>query len=114
MRESIWLGVELSKEIEENEVSRWADKNSIPDVYPARYGWTVIASTQRGWFSRGSIGCDGGFDIPSRIFRGQIAIDGLTREQVLQSYQTEFIAAYNEHGSTIGAQREWAAKQDRR
>lgn len=113
MSESIWLGVALSKEIEENEVSHWADKNSIADVYPARYGWTKITFTQRGWFSRGSIGCGGGFDIPSRIFRGQIAIEGMTREQVLQSYQTEFIAAYNEHGSTIGAQRKWSAKQKR-
>jgi hypothetical protein len=109
MHESIWLGMTTSSHIEENEVSKWADRNSIQGIYPARYGWSVITREARGWFSRSSIACGGGLDIPNQIFRGQIALDGLTREQALQQYQTDLVAAYNEHGSMIGAQRKWLA-----
>jgi hypothetical protein len=114
MRESIWLDLTLSRQIEENEVSKWADGNSIPEVYPARFGWTAITREERGWFSRRSIACGGGYDIPNRILRGQIAIEGLTPEKTLQKYQTEFIAAFNEHESAVGIQRAWSAKQQRR
>jgi hypothetical protein len=108
-RESNWLGLALSNQVDEDEVSRWADRNSIPGTYPARYGWTVISRTQRGWFSPSWIACGGGFDIPKRIFHKEIAIDGLTREETLQRYQTELVAAYTEHHSTIAAQRKWGA-----
>jgi hypothetical protein len=109
--ESIWVGLTLSNQVEENEVSRWADRHSIPDIYPGRFGWTPITRTERRWFSASSIACGGGYDIPKRIFDGKIAMDGLTREEILQRYQADIVAAYAEHASTTGAQRKWVASK---
>jgi hypothetical protein len=95
--------------VEESEVPRWADRHSIRGTYPARYGWTVITRTERGWFSASCVGCGGGFEIPKRIFDGRIAIDGLTREEILQRYQADIEAVFTEHHSTTAAQWKWGA-----
>ena len=110
-RESIWLGVTLSDQIEENEVSKWADQNSAPGIYYAQYGWTQITREERGWFTSASIACGGGHDIPARIFRKEIAIKGLTSGEALQKYQGEIVTEFQEHYSTIGTQQKWAAKR---
>ena len=111
LRESTWLGMTLCHRVEENEVSQWADRNSIEGSYPAQYGWTVVTREERGWFSGSTIACGGGFNIPNQIFNGQIAIEGLTREETLRRYQAELVASFNEHGSIIGAQRKWQANK---
>lgn len=102
-----WIGLTLYDRIEENEVSKWADRNSIPGIYPGQYGWSHVTSTGREWFSRSWIACAGGLDIPARIYRSDIVIEGLTREETLQRYQTELVAYYREHGSTHGIERKW-------
>lgn len=104
--ESIWLGITLSSRIDKNEVAEWADRHSIEGIYSAKYGWLVSSTSQRWWFTGSMIGC-GGYGIPYRIYRGGIAIPGLTREETLQKYQTECVLAYEEHGSLMGVQDRW-------
>lgn len=110
--ESNWIGLMLYEKIEENEVSKWADNNSLQGLYPAQYGWTAVSSHGRGWFSSTEIACGGGHAIPLWIFMGKIKMDGLTREEVLKRYQTEVIALYNEHHSIESAERIWLAKRE--
>jgi hypothetical protein len=101
-----WLGMTLYDRVEENEVSKWADVNSVAGTYPARYGWSPVTTEQSDWFTGMSIGC-GGHGIPGRIQRGEIAEKGLTPEQTLRKYQTELAAAFTEHSSTAGVQKNW-------
>jgi len=110
-QESTWLGFTYYSQIQENDVSRWADKNSIPQVYAGKYGWSHASSTRCGWFTGTTIAC-GGHGVPSRIMRGTIRVDGLTQEQALQQYQAELVTAFKEHGSTIGVQRMWVQKSN--
>jgi hypothetical protein len=107
--EVVWLGLKVYERTEETEVSKWADQSSVPEIYPARFGWNVITRTNRGWFTGSTIGCGGGYRIPDMIFQGQIALDGQTREATLRSYQDDSVEAYYLHGSTVGVQRRWAA-----
>jgi hypothetical protein len=106
LQTSTWLGMKLSRQIQENEVSQWADANSISGIYPARFGWSLVTSESKGWFSPTTIAC-GGYGIPEQIHRGAIAIDGLTREEVLRKYQSELVAYYKEHDSTGRLQQQW-------
>jgi hypothetical protein len=101
------MGWTLYTQVEESPVSKWAEQNSLPGVYPVQYGWSVVTSTRSRWFDSPMIAC-GGFGIPGRIQRGEIMVDGLTQEETLQRYQAELIAAFNEHGSTLGVQRKWS------
>lgn len=114
LRETIWLGMFPFKQIEETEVSRWADEHSNPEVYPGRFGWNLITQTNGGWFGLGAIRCGGGFRIPDRISRGEIAVDGQKPEDTLRQYQSEYIAAYNEQGLTREVQYIWSAKAEPR
>ena len=109
--ESIWLGTTLSERIEESEVSRWADRNSAPGIFYGQYGWNRITREERDWFTSTSIACGRFHDIPELIFRKKIVIDGLTPEEVLQKYQGEIVAEYQEHVSIIGTQKKWGAKR---
>jgi hypothetical protein len=102
-----WIGITLYDKIEENDVSAWADANSVAGTYPAQYGWSPVTREYRGWFTGMTIAC-GGFGIPGRIYRGEIALAGLAPQQTLQQYQSELAAAYGVHGSTIGVQKSWS------
>src|SRR5688572_18971891 len=86
-----WLGITLFDRIEENDVSKWADGNSISGSYPAQYGWSPVTSEHSGWFTGSAIAC-GGHGIPGRIQRGEIAVEGLTPEATLRKYQAELAA----------------------
>jgi hypothetical protein len=112
MDEFTWLGTTTSKRIIDDDASKWAQANSIPDVQPGRFGWTEIGHSYSKWFSVGPIACGGDFVIPHRVFQGKIAIKGMTREQVLQMYQTEFVAAHKDQGAALNVQRKWAMKSN--
>lgn len=105
-----WLGVEYPSKIDESAVSSWADANSIPEVYAGRLGWTKLSEWGRGWFSRGFSARIDGFAIPQALFSGKISEPGVTREQLLQQYQVELVAAYSEHGSVAGVLKKWQDK----
>ena len=105
-----WLGATIDSHVVENEVSRWADKHSIQGIYPARYGWIHISSSWRGWFNKGGVGCMGGFDLPGRIFREQIKLDGLTKEEALRKYQTELVENCKQSRSYFPVIEEWGRK----
>ena len=105
-----WLGATIGRHVVENEVSRWADKHSIQGIYPARYGWILVTTSSRGWFDRGEIGCKGGYDLPGRIFREQIKLDGLTKEEALRKYQTELVENCRQSRSYFPVIEEWGRK----
>lgn len=109
-----WIGFSLDDRIVENEVTRWADQNSIPGIYPGQYGWSHVTSSEKEWFSGTCIGCSGSLDIPGRIFRGEIVIDGLTREEVLQQYQADVVASCRQPQSTRTVEFQWSDKGKKR
>jgi hypothetical protein len=104
-----WSGVTLYDQIEENDVSRWVDRNSISGVYPARLGWIPIGFVVRGWFGGTEIGC-GGSSIPRLIYEGRITMDGLSREEILRQYQSELIAEFDDHFVINAVWRKWIDK----
>ena len=47
--------------------------------------------------------------IPRSIYNVDVTLEGMTREQTFNKYQTECVDAYREHGSIQGVQDRWAA-----
>jgi hypothetical protein len=111
MEEGTWMGLTLYSHVEENEVSKWAERNSLPGVYPAQYGWSPVSSHSSRWFDS-TKHARGGYGIPAGIYREALKIEGLVREETLQKYQAELIAAYHEHGSTLGIQKRWRERRE--
>ncbi len=101
-----WLGATIYTHVEENEVSRWADQHSIKGIYPAQYGWSYVTTQHRRWFGRGSIGC-GGYGIPIRIYRGEIKLDGVSKEGTLRKYQTALVENWKRSQSFLPVMEEW-------
>lgn len=110
--ESTWLGLTTSSRTVETPESAWADLHSIPGTYPAKCGWIKSSYSQNSWFSGTLVAC-GGYGIPYRIYHGQIVIEGLTREQTFEKYQTECVEAYHEDRSLWKVQDRWAAMEPR-
>ncbi len=77
---------------------------------PGQFGWDVVSATGKPWFGRSQVGCGGGYQIPYYIFQGQIAISGKSKAEVLQLYQTEALAEYEQHGTMRSVQERWAAR----
>jgi len=103
-----WLGATIHTRVVENETSRWADQNSISGVYPGQYGWVGVSATGRRWCGKTVIGCGGGYGVVQLIFHGAIKLDGGSREETLQKYQTELIENWKEHSSLLPAIKEWS------
>jgi len=115
LRESTWLGMQLSHDVEASPYATWATANSVavPDDIrpePGRFGWTVVSVQSNQWFSRPMVGCGAGYQIPFYIYQGQIAISGKSKADVLQLYQTEAIAEYQQHGTMRAVQERWSSK----
>ena len=115
LRESTWLGMQLSHHVEASPHAKWAIENSVavpgrirPE--PGQFGWDVVSATGKRWFSRPQVGCGAGYQIPYYIFQGQIAISGKSKAEVLKLYQTEAIAEYEQHGAMQAVQERWASK----
>jgi hypothetical protein len=107
--ETEWLGTTMLVRVQENEVSHWADQHSIKGIYPGQYGWSGVSVQSRSrWFGRTSIGCGGGHGVVQLIFHGYIKLDGSSREETLQRYQTELIENWKQHGSLLPAIKEWS------
>lgn len=106
--EVVWMGLRMHHRIEENEVSKWADQCSVPEIKPLQFGWSDRFSSERGWFTGTTVYCDGGYGIPERIFRGYIVVDGQSKRETLQSYQNDLAEEYYLRGSTELVQRRWA------
>lgn len=105
----VWLGTVVRERVEEDDVSQWADQNSIGSIYPAQYGWTFVSGERRSWFGPTAAG-DGGSGVPQLIYKGDIEMEGLTREQILQVYQEELVGYWQEHKSTRAIQENWRRK----
>ncbi len=103
-----WLGATIYVRVDENEVSRWADQHSIKAIYPGQYGWSGVSHYHRRWGGRDSIGCGGGYGVVQLIFHGYIKLDGSSREETLQKYQTELIENWKQHSSLLPAVKEWS------
>ena len=115
LRESTWLGMQLSHHVEGSPHATWAIANSvvIPDHIrpePGRFGWTVVSAEGKQWFGHSQIGCGGGYQIPYYIFQGQIVISGKSKAEVLKLYQAEAIAEYEQHGTMQAVQKHWTSR----
>ena len=104
-----WLGAIIHTRVAENDVSRWVDQHSIRGIYPGQYGWSPVTTSHRRWFGPTSIGC-GGSGVPLWIFRGEIRADGLSKEELLQKYQTELIDNWKRTQSFLPVMQEWAKR----
>jgi len=104
-----WLGAVIHCRISENNVSRWADENSAEGVSYSMCGWSYVASTERIWF-RGVEEGSGGYGIPRQIYRGDIKIGGLSREEVLREYQNELTDHWRAHESIERVLKKWRAR----
>jgi hypothetical protein len=103
-----WLGATFYSRVEETEVSRWANPNSLKAIYPGQYGWSIVSSTHRNWFGSTWIACGGGYAIPLWIFRGDIKLDGFSREELLRKYQTELVENWKQNGSLLPTVKDWS------
>jgi len=114
LRESSWLGMQLSRHVEASPHATWASENSVAVSdhnrhEPGRFGWDVVSAQGNQWFSQPTVGCGGGYQIPYYIFQGQIAISGKSQSEVLQLYQTEAMAEFEQHGGMQTVQKRWAS-----
>lgn len=96
-------GLTFTDKVTPNEVSAWAEPNSIAGVVPGQCGWEFASTVRTEWFSPPLFGCGQTFMIPYRLQQGSISLPGLTKVEALREYQTAIQTAFAAGGSQVAA-----------
>ena len=90
-----YAGFTTSDRTSTNEVSLWAEANSVTNLIAAQCGWTQISTVTTYWFSPPRFGESMTHMIPRRIHQDPFNLPGKTREETLRAYQTAIVTAFN-------------------
>ncbi|MEZ5944693.1 MAG: hypothetical protein R3C18_25170 [Planctomycetaceae bacterium] len=106
-------GVTVSDRITTNDVSDWATANGSPGLTPGQIGWELASTVTTSGSDPPRFGESAVYLIPYRLKNGITAVDGMTPEEALLSYQQNILKTAPERRYSQQAIEEWLAENAR-